>query len=454
MTQNGVTTTYEYDANNRLTSETVAGVARSYDYDRNGNLINVQSDGNPVGAYSYNLFGNQTSFTADSIIYTNYTYRPDGLRHSIGDKVHVWDGANIVADVDGNEVVVYIRGINLIYADDGDKIYYHFNAHGDVVVLTDEDGSKTKSYSYNAFGVEYNEATLDDNPFRYCGEYYDKETKTIYLRARYYNAEQGRFTQEDPIRDGYNWYAYCENNPIMFVDPSGQKPADFLMGLLLSYDDNQFGGSVCKLIDTFTDIPTTYVPEDESDYYAGRVVGDGISLAASIMEISSGIQMIGNAWSNAGGAIVMSNGTLIPQGVAIAVAGTAAGVTTVAYGAITASVAAANLGSDLDDFAGACEAKSGQKENTGRAKNKLNPNPDAKGDHTAFKRDPVTGKITNYATYKPNPRNPHGYDLVIAYDGVGTPHHNKVTGKKLMPHVHDKNAPGGIREPFPFEIPK
>ena len=30
-------------------------------------------------------------------------------------------GANIVADVDGNEVVVYIRGINLIYADDGDK---------------------------------------------------------------------------------------------------------------------------------------------------------------------------------------------------------------------------------------------------------------------------------------------------------------------------------------------
>ena len=135
--------------------------------------------------------------------------------------MHIWDGANIVADVDGNDVSVYIRGINLIYADDGDKTYYHFNAHGDVVVLTNESGTKTKSYSYNAFGVEYNEATLDDNPFRYCGEYYDKETKTIYLRARYYDFAQGRFTQEDPIRDGYNWYAYCENNPIMFVDPNG-----------------------------------------------------------------------------------------------------------------------------------------------------------------------------------------------------------------------------------------
>ena len=102
------------------------------------------------------MFGNQVSYTADGVVYTNYTYRPDGLRHSIDDKVHVWDGANIVADIDGSNVIVYIRGINLIYADDGDKTYYHFNAHGDVVVLTNASGSKTKSYSYNAFGVEIN----------------------------------------------------------------------------------------------------------------------------------------------------------------------------------------------------------------------------------------------------------------------------------------------------------
>ena len=102
------------------------------------------------------MFGNQTSFTADGVVYTNHTYRPDGLRHSIDDKVHVWDGANIVADIAGSNVNVYIRGINLIYANDGDKTYYHFNAHGDVVVLTNASGNKTKSYSYNAFGVEIN----------------------------------------------------------------------------------------------------------------------------------------------------------------------------------------------------------------------------------------------------------------------------------------------------------
>lgn len=56
----------------------------------------------------------------------------------------------------GLDIVVYIRGANLIYADDGNRNYYHFNAHGDVVALTNESGTKTKSYSYNAFGVEIN----------------------------------------------------------------------------------------------------------------------------------------------------------------------------------------------------------------------------------------------------------------------------------------------------------
>ena len=122
----------------------------------NGNQIHAVNNGNSVGAYAYSLFGNQSSFTTSDHVHTYYTYRPDGLRHSIDDKVHIWDGSNIVADIDGSNVNVYISGVNLIYADDGDKTYYHFNAHGDVVALTNESGNKTKSYSYNAFGVEIN----------------------------------------------------------------------------------------------------------------------------------------------------------------------------------------------------------------------------------------------------------------------------------------------------------
>ena len=56
---------------------------------------------------------------------------------------------------------------------------------------------------------------------RYCGEYHDAETGFICLRARYYDPTIGRFINEDPIRDGLNWYAYCNNDPVNFVDSSG-----------------------------------------------------------------------------------------------------------------------------------------------------------------------------------------------------------------------------------------
>ena len=212
---------YIYDLNNRLISETEAGVATVYTYDANGNTLTVTKGGSLCHSYTYGLFGTQDSHTSDGVTYLSYTYRPDGLRHSIGGTVHLWDGANIVADVKGSDVTVYFRGINLIYADeDGTKEYYHFNAHGDVIALTNASGTKTNSYTYNAFGVEYNRDIWDENPFRYCGEYYDTVTDTIYLRARYYDSALGRFTQqdgwkfakpEDPL--SLNLYTYCWNNP-------------------------------------------------------------------------------------------------------------------------------------------------------------------------------------------------------------------------------------------------
>ena len=98
----------------------------------------------------------------------------------------------------------------------------------------------------------------DTNPWRYCGEYFDVETGTIYLRARYYNPALGRFLAEDThwnsgnmvygdnpqkinerkdplglntytllpdtnaIRQSANLYAYCGGNPVMYMDSTGE----------------------------------------------------------------------------------------------------------------------------------------------------------------------------------------------------------------------------------------
>ena len=77
-----------------------------------------------------------------------------------------------------------------------------------------------------ATGYESHIAIL--NPIRYRGYYYDTETGLYYLQSRYYDATLCRFLNRDNVNylepesiHGLNLYTYCNNNPIMFADPSG-----------------------------------------------------------------------------------------------------------------------------------------------------------------------------------------------------------------------------------------
>ncbi|MBA3722214.1 MAG: hypothetical protein H0W88_07425 [Parachlamydiaceae bacterium] len=89
---------------------------------------------------------------------------------------------------------------------------------------------------------------------------------------------------------------------------------------------------------------------------------------------------------------------------------------------------------------------------------KFKPDPDAEGGHTAIRRDPETGEITHYETYKPqtNPKNPNAWETEKRYDGKGNQEHfNKAEGKYIPePHVHDPSYPGGVRPAYLDEIPK
>ena len=227
----------------------------NYGYDNNGNQITtwdeeeetngtgtpsahleiIGEDTEPKATYNvYNGF-NQLVKTNTGNIRAEYTYNADGLRTTKtvngAETRHIWSGANIIFEMSSIDEVQYIRGINLICMDDGTtESFYMFNAHGDVVHLTSSStGAITKDYTYDAFGIEENPDSADQNPFRYCGEYFDKSSNTYYLRARYYNPAIGRFISEDtywgdsadPL--SLNLYIYCANNPIVFWDPSGHK---------------------------------------------------------------------------------------------------------------------------------------------------------------------------------------------------------------------------------------
>ena len=124
--------------------------------------------------------------------------------------------------------VAYFYGLNRTHNSEGE--IYLYNAHGDVVQLV-KNNAVVASCTYDAFGNLTSQIGESDNPFLYCGEYYDAETQTYYLRARYYNPANGRFTQQDawafmdtsdPL--SLNLYAYCCNNPVMYVDLTGNWP--------------------------------------------------------------------------------------------------------------------------------------------------------------------------------------------------------------------------------------
>ena len=105
--------------------------------------------------------------------------------------------------------------------------------------MLDENGAVVVKYAYNAWGehkvlnpdgTENTSASFigNINPFRYRGYYYDSALKLYYLVTRYYDPVVGRFISQDSFEyadpdtiNGLNLYAYCNNNPVMNVDPTG-----------------------------------------------------------------------------------------------------------------------------------------------------------------------------------------------------------------------------------------
>ena len=119
--------------------------------------------------------------------------------------------------------------------------------------MTNSSAQIIENYNYDAFG---NQTTSNGtNSMRYCGEYFDDTTGLIYLRARWMDSSSGRFLTEDPIRDGNNWYVYCNQNPIKFVDENGLFPSLSGIGKAINNGLNKASnavGSVMKWADKKT----------------------------------------------------------------------------------------------------------------------------------------------------------------------------------------------------------
>ncbi|OHB79807.1 MAG: hypothetical protein A2Z25_07690 [Planctomycetes bacterium RBG_16_55_9] len=165
-------------------------------------------------------------------------YKHDVLNRRIEKKVngfstrYVYDSDHVIAEYDGNNNLLrkYIYGLctdepicMIEVADSNSVYYYHFDALGSVVALSDSNGDTVQTYEYSVYGEVAVEDANHTNPYMFAGVRYDIEIGLYYNRARYYNSFMGRFLQTDPIGydAGLNLYRYCGNNPTNFTDSYG-----------------------------------------------------------------------------------------------------------------------------------------------------------------------------------------------------------------------------------------
>lgn len=210
-----------YDANGDLISRTGPGGTTLYEYNERRQLVRVAGPGG-VWEYEYDAFGNRSA-TVHNGARTEFLNDPLGL-------------ASVLAEYNelGDVVARYTYGVGLASRIDGAgrASYYDYDATGNALQLTDDQGAVAERFAYLPFGERLTAAKTDYGFLGRSGGR-DDGNGLIYLRARYYDPSQGRFTQPDPSRlqgGDVNRYRYAGNDPVNFLDASGYERTGLQQG--------------------------------------------------------------------------------------------------------------------------------------------------------------------------------------------------------------------------------
>ncbi len=207
----GTARSFTYDPNGNLASKTEGAVTMIYDWDAENRLAAVKQGATTLASFVYDGRGRRAQKTAAGVTHT-YLYDQDNIveeRASSGQIYDIVQGPAIdrpLAQRDQTGVVSYYLADHL----------------GSVVQMTNNVGAVTLTREYDPWGnLVQGSGTAG---FAFTGREWDSETSAYYYRARYYDPKIGRFISEDPIGllgDDVNFYAYVQNDPVGFADPSG-----------------------------------------------------------------------------------------------------------------------------------------------------------------------------------------------------------------------------------------
>jgi RHS repeat-associated protein len=152
------------------------------------------------------------------------------------------------------------------------------------------------TYAYDPYGKIMAQQETVPQPFKYAGQVgiIDEGNNLYYMRARYYDANIGRFISEDPagFQGGLNLYAYVGGNPIMLVDPSGlgaERASTFIGNIggyvKAAYQNINFPDYYSVSIPTLIPFVGVNVTVDQ---YGSAYVGPGLGIGYPSVGLASG----------------------------------------------------------------------------------------------------------------------------------------------------------------------
>lgn len=212
-------TAYSFDAAGNLTNDGTS----TYTYDAENRITRVSTSGSSIiWSYTYDAGGNRVKKTNG----TTGTLYWSALVGVIGE-----------TDLAGNNPKEYIffNGTRVARKDSNGQVFYYFSDHLKTTSVTTDSVGNIKSESdFDPWGSERRVVDSFNNTYKFTGKERDGESGLDYLGARYYASMLGRFMTPDwaakavavPYANygnpqSLNLYSYVTNNPTTLSDADG-----------------------------------------------------------------------------------------------------------------------------------------------------------------------------------------------------------------------------------------
>ena len=231
------TVSYTYDARGNQLTETTASAAtytvtKTFTYDLADRLTGYTCDAKQgstdvrlnTSSYGYNALGQRVTRVENDVI-THFYYTGSALLYTTENE-YLLKTQNILSP--SGEIVASKRfeGATHEQTYAGKYFFYRYDIRGSVTNIVDGTGASVKSYDYDEFGNTTASDSGFHNDVTFTGSVADA-SGLQYMNARYYNPETARYITQDSYTGTASepWtqhlYAYCNNNPVNMVDPTG-----------------------------------------------------------------------------------------------------------------------------------------------------------------------------------------------------------------------------------------